>query len=329
MPIDASIPLQAKGIDVDPMGALQKATTMSQLAKQGQMQDEKHKVDMDRAKVDQYRQHLSVTAQLAGSSKDQASWTANLAKAREMGIPGVDKMPEQFDPGFVRNLEISALTTQERLDQQNKERGFDLQEKQLADNAQERRLAYGLKLKEVDAKTASGENLPIDAKKEVTDLASKNAGKIAIRNQISSVMDNWDNMSEDQQIYAGQQLIKTLNSTEGQDAVGNQERDVLAGKLGFALGNFTNGNPTQFGRDLAGFKEQAKNVVTSIDGAVKSNKGVIDERMGRTPKQQASAPPPAPPAPKKGDMMDGYVFMGGDAKDPGSWKKASNVAKGK
>lgn len=134
------------------------------------------------------------------------------------------------------------------------------------------------------------DNLPEDKKATITDLAKKNAGKTSIRNQIKSVMDRWDSMPEDQRIAAGQQLIKTLNSTEGADAVGSEEAKRLAGKLTFAYGNFSNDNPTQFGRDLSGFKEQANNVVAAIDGGIKSNQSVIDAAYGR-----AQAPSVAPP----------------------------------
>lgn len=141
------------------------------------------------------------------------------------------------------------------------------------------------------------EALPLDSKKMVESLATKNADKIGIKNQIEAVLNNWDNLPDDQKVFAGQQLIKTLNSAEGKDAVGVDERRVLAGKLEFAKGNFTNSNPTQFGRDLIGFKTQAENVAKSMGTAIKSNQGVIDKHLGR--KSFATEEPPADEGMKK------------------------------
>lgn len=115
----------------------------------------------------------------------------------------------------------------------------------------------------------------------ITDLAKKNANKIAIANQIEAVMSKWDELPDDQKVAQGRQLIKTLNSTEGADAVGEGEAARLGGKLEFALGNLTNSNPTQFGRDLPGFKIQADDTVKNIRAAVDKNTAKIDELYGR------------------------------------------------
>lgn len=127
----------------------------------------------------------------------------------------------------------------------------------------------------------TGANLPLDQKKVVETLATKNANKIAIKNQIDAVMSNWDDLSDDQKVASGRQLLKTLNSTEGADAIGSEEANRLGSKLEFAMGNFTNSNPTQFGRDLSGFAEQARNTAKSIGSAVDKNQERVNELMGR------------------------------------------------
>jgi hypothetical protein len=152
-------------------------------------------------------------------------------------------------------------------DAKNDERGLDIK-KQLVEF-------------ENKFKGFTGENLPIDSKKIVNDLAAKNAGKLSIKNQIDSVVSGWDNLSESQQLAMGSQLLKTLNSPEGADAIGSEEANRLGAKLQYAMGNFTNSNPTQFGRDLKGFKEQAKNTAKFIGDAISKNQQIIDEKMGR------------------------------------------------
>lgn len=114
----------------------------------------------------------------------------------------------------------------------------------------------------------------------VTELSKKNAGKISIKNQIDAVMSNWDNLNDDEKVSQGRQLIKTLNSTEGADAVGVDEARRLGGKLEFAMGNLFNSNPIQFGRDLKGFKEQANLTSEAIGKAVNSNQEQVREIAG-------------------------------------------------
>ncbi len=173
-----------------------------------------------------------------------------------------------------------ALAKQQRdQDQANKDREFKFQQQKLAADTAATKALQSAKLAR---ESATGENLPLDQKKVVETLSSKNAGKISIQNQIEAVMSGWDSLTDDQKYAAGGQLIKTLNSTEGADAVGEGEAKRLAGKLQFATGNLFNSNPIQFGRDYPGFKEQALNTAAGIRKAVESNQSVIDKSMGRT-----------------------------------------------
>lgn len=127
------------------------------------------------------------------------------------------------------------------------------------------------------------DNLPEDSKRTITSLSTKNADKEAIASQIEAVMGNWDTLTDKQKLQQGNQLIKTLNSTQGADAVGTEEAKRLAGKLEFTLGNFFNSNPTQFGRDLEGFKSDADLTVKAIRESMNSNQKVIDKAYGRQP----------------------------------------------
>lgn len=148
----------------------------------------------------------------------------------------------------------------------------------------------------------------------IKDLSRKSANKFSIANQIDAVLNNWDTLSDDEKLAQGNQLLKVLNSTEGSDAIGAEEKKRLGAKLEFALGNFTNGNPTQFGRDLPGFKKDAQQTSANIRAAIDSNSAEIDRRYGREPHAVAARPAAPRPAPSDGtafaspaDLQDAMV----------------------
>jgi hypothetical protein len=155
--------------------------------------------------------------------------------------------------------------------------GYDMQKLGSAQAADQKKAA-------TIANSAKGQfdALPEDKKLTITELAKKNAFKQSIANQIDATMGQWDSLDDDQKVARGRQLLKTLNSTEGSDAVGAQEAAMLGSKLEFALGNLFNGQPLQVGRDLEGFKTQAMGTSKAIRDAVKSNQAMIDQSYGRS-----------------------------------------------
>lgn len=174
---------------------------------------------------------------------------------------------------------------QQQIENQIKQQEMESRALDRKDARDERRYLFGVnrqdKIDEKERAMARGDYLPLDQKKIVEGLATKNASKESIKNQIDAVMSGWDNLSEDQKVAQGRQLLKTLNSTEGADAIGAEEANRLGAKLEFALGNVFNSNPMQFGRDLEGFKEQANLTSKSIGSAIESNKQTIGKAMGR------------------------------------------------
>jgi len=123
-----------------------------------------------------------------------------------------------------------------------------------------------------------------------TGLSQKNASKIAIKNQIDSVMGNWDKLDDEQKIVQGRQLLKTLNSTEGADAIGSEEAKRLGGLLEFQMFNVNQPGP-MFGRDLKGFKTQAMDTSSAIGRAVDANREIIEQMTGRKQSYQGSSSP--------------------------------------
>jgi len=145
-----------------------------------------------------------------------------------------------------------------------------------------------MQLKDLQSKMGTeGHYLPDDKKAIVSDLSKKNASKIGIANQIDAVMSGWDELSDDQKVAQGGQLLKTLNSPEGADAIGAEEAKRLGSKLQFAMGNLFNTNPIQFGRDLEGFKTQALDTSDSLKKSISANQAIIDETMGNKSRQTA------------------------------------------
>ena len=166
--------------------------------------------------------------------------------------------------------------------QQNQK--LSLEERRVLESERANRADEMLKARKIRADEAKaqrqGEHLQLEEKKTVEGLATKNANKVAIKNQIDAVLSQWDSYSQDQKLAQGRQLLKTLNSPEGADAIGAEEANRLGSKLEFALGNFTNSNPTQFGRDLEGFKQQAADTSKNLGIAIDSNRKIIDSVMG-------------------------------------------------
>ena len=166
-------------------------------------------------------------------------------------------------------------------------------------------------------KKPGGADLPLDAKKQVETLSTKNASKIAIKNQMASYYEQFKAAkTKDDQIRIGRQMLKVLNSPEGADAISVEEANRLGNALEVQVFNWKGPGPL-FGRDLEGFGSQVEATIGAIDGSIQANQAQIDTLMGRKPAAAPSAP--APTGPKAGDVVDGYVFMGGDPGDEKNW----------
>lgn len=141
------------------------------------------------------------------------------------------------------------------------------------------RLDAELGLQKMDVLSQLGggfKGLPKENQEMIVDLAKKNASKISIANQIDSVLNEMSQpgVSDEQKIASGRQLLKTLNSTEGADAIGAEE----AKRLGSMLELFNVTGPGKFfSRDIQGFVEQARRTSKSVKGAVLQNNKIIQD----------------------------------------------------
>lgn len=282
MPIDSSIYFKLRAPDV--VGSIQQGMEFRQkqdlAAKQSQMMDEKAK----REKQAYHRQEIGNAISALDSIQDKNIRAQKFPEIRsQLQQSGVDvnQIPEVYDDSFFNYAKNMYIGSEKLLNQEKAQA-------EIAKTKAETAKLYRDGKKPIE----TGENLPIDSKKMVETFATKNANKTGIKNQIDAVMENWDGLSEDQQLAAGRQLLKTLNSPEGADAIGAEEANRLGSKLEFAIGNFSNSNPTQFGRDLKGFKEQAMNTAKNLSDAVAKNQSEVDRLMGRPVAQKKKETPP-------------------------------------
>lgn len=118
MPIDHSIYMQQTTPDI--MGGIQRGMEMrdrrddrEQQAKSQKLVDMKNKIDL--------------TAKLLGGVTDQESWARGVAEAEKLGLVEPGKMPSIYSKQLVDGFNQKTLTAQERINNQFKQQGLDLQ----------------------------------------------------------------------------------------------------------------------------------------------------------------------------------------------------------
>jgi len=142
-----------------------------------------------------------------------------------------------------------------------------------------------------------------DEEKTTTkNLATKNASKIAISNQMKGYLNQYRMAkSPDQKVVIGRQMLKVLNSPEGADAIGVEESRRLGSLLEYQLFNVFNPGPL-FGRDLEGFDQQVVDTISAVDAGVEENQKMIESlKSGRG--MQLSKVAPTPKTFKDGSLV--------------------------
>lgn len=137
------------------------------------------------------------------------------------------------------------------------------------------------KTKEAGSAKAEFDQLPVESQAEIKNLAESNAKKTAVRNQLAATLETLrsDKVPYEQKLLAGRNMAKVLNSTEGADAVGNQEADRMLAFLNYLP---TNRPGWDVGPQIDKFADQVDLKVRDIDQAVMSNKGQINKLYGRS-----------------------------------------------
>lgn len=231
------------------------------------------------------RQDLALLGHLVEGATDQTTWDNALSHGSKLVPPEVmASFPKQFDPAFAKKIQTAALDGIERIN------GMSTISKTANDNAKaplEREHIKAQTAKEwAEAGKASNNNLPPENQEQIKKLAERNAGKVGIATQIESTLQTLQdkNVTPDQKLMQARQLIKVLNSTEGQDAVGAEESKRLAGLLEYRMGNVL--EPGKFwGRDMEGFMTQAALTARGLKSAVQTNQGIIAQLKSGQPLQ--------------------------------------------
>lgn len=161
--------------------------------------------------------------------------------------------------------------------QENAARAADLAERKF--DAEQRKSAVALRSPENQFKM-----LPRDKQIDVERTVGKVVDRRQIKHDIDAGLAQLDDptISDDAKVAIGREMLKTLNSVQGSDAIGHEEAQRLGAKLQFAFGNFTNDNPTQFGRDIPGFTEAVRKNSERLGATLAAGQGDIDTLMGRT-----------------------------------------------
>lgn len=121
------------GVVQNPDGTttVDRAKTMSALAGKGYakeaMQFDRESAADQQAKIESKFKQANMISQLLGGVKDQASWDSALQTAKGYGLD-VSQVPAVYDPVLKERLEGQALTFQDRIAQQNKERELRIRE---------------------------------------------------------------------------------------------------------------------------------------------------------------------------------------------------------
>jgi hypothetical protein len=120
--------------------------------------------------------------------------------------------------------------------------------------------------------------LPFESKKQINTLAEKSAQVASIRGLMSASYKQLTDpkVSEAQKVTIGREMLKTINSPLGADAVGAEEAKRLSSFLEFKLANFT--EPGSFiGRDLDQFNVQIGNNINKMNSVLTQNNKIIEQ----------------------------------------------------
>lgn len=218
---------------------------------------------------------------ISGASKGDPSFYRNIGQSADQEVENELRQQRVMAQiaGSKARTDAAKATAASRAQEAKTNREFLFERDRRNDESAMERAKVGAGVRAANQPT--DKNLGLNEKRTIETLSAKNALKVSISNQIDAVMSNWDALSETEKIQQGKQLLKTLNSPEGADAIGAEEAKRLGAKLEIGLGGLSTGNYGQFGRDVDGFASDAKITSDNLKKAIAANQKIIDSASGR------------------------------------------------
>jgi hypothetical protein len=124
-----------------------------------------------KAQLEESKRKLEMSADLLWGITDQASYQANISKAREMGLLNdevLKTMPPVYNKEFIDQKKMANLGAMAQLQQQNKDREFDLREKEI-ENGLTFKSMFGLSDLALKQQAANLDMLKLNQGKSATD----------------------------------------------------------------------------------------------------------------------------------------------------------------
>lgn len=136
-----------KNITIGPDGTpiLNKTGLMSTLADQGYgkqaldagQQAQAQELATKAAQMKNLQDTMEAAHANAMSMQDAPSYAAALANGRKIGLPGMDSLPPNYDPAFVRQLQTKTSSLKDQLAQSNSDRDYGLRSKEAKNKEKE------------------------------------------------------------------------------------------------------------------------------------------------------------------------------------------------
>lgn len=178
----------ARNVVTNPDGttSLNKQAVLSDLYKSNPAKGAETEASFKKSAAEDQEQHFKllthqteVAKNLAWSISDEPSYQAARQKGIELGLPNANALPAQYDPNFVKQMQMNTLTAKEQLTQKWEQKKFDQKNTEIG--AQQE--ANSIKRAQVNGEKV--DKLAKDFKKDLDPDASRtgNFGKISAKVQ--------------------------------------------------------------------------------------------------------------------------------------------------
>lgn len=138
-----------KNVEYDSSGApkVNKMGTLKDLYNLDPRKAEEYNKQIMSQDLDTLKQQTDASYMLANQATPE-NYSSIVQKYREMGLPNADKIPEQFDPGFVQRWQLAVTSGKERVDNQFRQQELNSKAEDRKVQRDEQRILNGFKLED-------------------------------------------------------------------------------------------------------------------------------------------------------------------------------------